>query len=239
MRTQSTVFGSVWDWAISIWKFRIRLHPSNCAQHGFSLTLNATLGLTVSSDSPSLEGMAFRSTKQCPSTPLANDLWELIEWKGIWVGQDSKKILFPTLQAILDILYLAPGAPSPCGSPSSSSSSCKEAGHRTAPHGQTDRCDGDLGHAMCQMDSLESKCWDWARRAMVYLGSQWKNVTNYISKQRMLQPSSHHITAGQWWAQRRVKMRNNRMLDPDGWVAYQRMTSMSQGSCIFPYLEKC
>lgn len=89
--------------------------------------------------------------------------------------------------------------------------------------------DGGLGHVLCQTDSLRNKCWDWAKRAMVYLRSQWKNATSYISKQKMLQPSSHHNTAGQWWAPRRVRMRTNRILDPDGWVAYQRMISMSQG----------
>ena len=64
-----------------------------------------------------------------------------------------------------------------------------------------------------------------------------KNITCHISKQRMLQPSNHHITAS-WTVSprelrietgcppsstlRKLRMRKHRMLAPDTWGAYQR-----------------
>ena len=50
-----------------------------------------------------------------------------------------------------------------------------------------------------------------------------KNIACHISKQRMWQPSSHHITAApRGRALRRLRMRKHRILAPDSWGAYQR-----------------
>ena len=77
---------------------------------------------------------------------------------------------------------------------------------------------------------------------------QWKNVACHITKQRMLQPWSHHITASltvspegtqdrnrlppikpsataatsQWCTLRRLRMRQHRILAPGSWGTYQR-----------------
>ena len=62
--------------------------------------------------------------------------------------------------------------------------------------------------------------------------------TCHISKQRMLQSSSHHIRAvpkGQ--ALRRLKMSKHRILAPDRWVYIKGMISVSLESCIFPYIK--
>ena len=60
----------------------------------------------------------------------------------------------------------------------------------------------------------------------------------HISKQRMLQSSSHHIRAipkGQ--ALRRLRMSKHRILAPDRWVYIKGMISVSPESCIFPYTK--
>ena len=51
-----------------------------------------------------------------------------------------------------------------------------------------------------------------------------KNVACHISKQRMLQPTSHRITAPPEWQAflKELRMRKHRMPHPDGWDAHQR-----------------
>ena len=51
-----------------------------------------------------------------------------------------------------------------------------------------------------------------------------KNVACHISKQRMLQPTSHHVTAPPQWEAflKELKMRKHKIPAPDGWDACQR-----------------
>ena len=92
---------------------------------------------------------------------------------------------------------------------------------------------------------------------------EWKNVACHISKQRMLQPSSHHIRAtpkgspeGTQDTNRMPAIkplqppRNSAPRGDSGWentgfwpriaeVHIKGMISTSPDFCIFPYIEKC
>ena len=66
-----------------------------------------------------------------------------------------------------------------------------------------------------------------------------KNVTCYISKQRMLRPLSQQpLRHSQGCTLRGFKMEKSRRVALDRSGAYQRNDFLGPDSCIFPYKEK-
>ena len=74
-----------------------------------------------------------------------------------------------------------------------------------------------------------------ARPSSLKMSVKKENIAAFISKQGMLEPSSHYSHPG-WWALRGLSMEKSRTLPQIAEVHIKGMTSVSPDLCIFPYM---